>query len=144
MTACIFLPRVPNRSGYVNVYVDGRLVGAHVVAWEKAHGRKVPVGLVLDHTCHNADPTCMGGDACPHRACCNPDHLEAVTQRENTLRSPLSPAAINARKTHCINGHEYTLENTNISPTGRRCCRTCGREEQRLLRAKRKAMAAAS
>ena len=31
----------------------------------------------------------------------------------------------NARKTHCPHGHEYTFENTYISPTNRRYCRAC-------------------
>lgn len=34
---------------------------------------EVPEGLVLDHLCHN-------------RACCNPDHMEVVTQEENLRR----------------------------------------------------------
>jgi hypothetical protein len=36
--------------------------------------------------------------------------------------------AINARKTHCIHGHEFTVENTNIRPNGWRECRACKRE----------------
>ena len=36
--------------------------------------------------------------------------------------------ARNARKTKCANGHEYTEENTYLSPkTGHRRCRTCQR-----------------
>ena len=30
-------------------------------------------------------------------------------------------------KTHCVNGHEYTAENTYINPRGTRECRTCNR-----------------
>lgn len=73
----------------------------------------VPPGLYLDHLCGI-------------RHCVNPAHLEPVTIRENTLRSKIAPAAINARKTHCPKGHGYTQENT-IKRGNRRWCRTCER-----------------
>lgn len=34
----------------------------------------------------------------------------------------------NAEKTHCVRGHEYSPENTQISPKGGRTCRSCRRE----------------
>lgn len=96
-----------NRLGY-GVMTDGyRNVMAHRVSWELAHGMPVPHGLVLDHLCRM--PCCV-----------NPAHLDAVTQRENLCRSPLT----NAGKTHCPKGHPYTPENT-YTYRGRRLCRTC-------------------
>jgi hypothetical protein len=53
--------------------------------------------------------------------------MEAVTHRENSRRS-LNPAGMNARKTHCRNGHEFTPENTRRWGNQRNC-RTC--EESR-------------
>lgn len=95
----------------------------HIVTYEHVHGR-VPAGLELDHTCRV-------------RRCVNPGHLEAVTARENVLRSE-NPAAVNARKTHCPRGHSYSDENTYRFPNGR-SCKTCMGERQKERRAREKA-----
>ena len=71
----------------------------------------IPDALQIDHLCRN-------------RACCNPQHLEPVTTRENTLRGA-GPTALNAAKTHCIRGHELSGPNLYTSPDGRRRCRSC-------------------
>lgn len=51
-------------------------------------------------------------------------------------------ASLNKRKTHCRNGHEYTEENTYISPSGSRICKICsrkrGRENMRAVREREK------
>lgn len=49
-------------------------VRAHVYAWEQAHGRRVPTGMVVMHACDNP-------------RCCNPRHLSVGTQRDNVLDS---------------------------------------------------------
>ncbi len=100
---------------------------AHRSAYEAMVG-PIPPGLQIDHTCRT-------------RACCNPAHLEAVTQREN-LRRGIGPARtreVRAAITHCPVGHEYTEANT-IRQTSRkgyllRCCRACVNERKRLKRA---------
>jgi len=94
----------------------------------------IPEGMTLDHLCHNADRSCPGGPTCLHRRCVNPAHLEPATMKENGLRGG-SFAAINARKTHCKHGHEFTPENTYFNrKRGRRTCKTCRLSWQRRRR----------
>lgn len=107
----------------------------------------IPAGLDLHHTCH--DPMeCAPAVAreCPHRACCNPAHLEPVTRQENLLRGGTIAAARSA-VTHCPAGHLYDAANTLISPKGQRQCKTCTYERNRAYywknREKRKAYNAA-
>lgn len=77
---------------------------------------------------------------CRRRDCCNPDHLEPVTVRENTLRG-IGPSAENARKSKCINGHPLTGQNLSIiKRTGGkvdRRCRACHADRERGYRLKR-------
>ena len=98
---------------------SGRQASAHRVAYELTHG-SIPDGLVLDHLCRTP-------------ACVNPAHLEPVTHRENTLRGT-APTAVNARKTHCANGHEFTPDNTYVTRNGGRNCRACHRDYERQAR----------
>ena len=98
-------------SGYGTLRRDGRTVYAHRTAYDLIE-RAIPAGLVIDHLCRN-------------RACINPAHLEPVSQRENMMRSPVALAALNAQKTCCKHGHEFTSENTYIKPNGGRDCRAC-------------------
>ena len=35
-------------------------------------------------------------------------------------------------KTHCARGHPYDETNTAVTPKGRRYCRACHREDQRV------------
>ena len=81
--------------------------------------KEIPDGLTIDHLCRV-------------RHCVNPDHLEPVTMRVNALRG-ISPAAHQARQTHCKRGHEFTEENTYHRPDRivSRTCRECERVRER-------------
>lgn len=103
---------------------------AHRAAWIWTHG-PIGAGLHIDHLCEN--PLCVRASSDPDI----PDHLEPVTRRDNILRGT-GFAAVNARKTHCIHGHEYTPENT-IWENGWRKCRTCRRAKDKARYEARKA-----
>lgn len=83
---------------------------AHRFSYEWAKGT-IPDGFDVDHLCRN--PSCV-----------NPDHLEAVTHRENILRGNTF-AARNSRKTECSKGHPLSGENLKLNVRGDRVCRLC-------------------
>jgi len=115
-----------NPAGYGLIHDAGRNVLAHRVAVELATGAPVPAGMEVDHLCRN-------------RRCVNPEHLEVVTREENVARSDW-PSAVNARKTHCIHGHEFDSQNTQITREGWRKCRTCERARCRAAHARRRSL----
>lgn len=92
----------------------------------------IPAGLTIDHLCRN-------------KVCVNPDHLETVTSRENTLRSD-NPMAKNLRKTECNQGHALTEDNVLRRVTNGkewRECLTCKRIWRSNSEARRRAKLAA-
>lgn len=120
-TGCHVWTAFIDRDGYGRTAYKCRSVFAHRYAYAWKRG-PIPRGSrkhvpQIDHLCRN-------------RACCNPDHMELVSIKENVTRGQ-GPCAKNGRKTHCANGHEYTPENTYIRPNGRAC-----RECRRIISAK--------
>ena len=112
-----------DRDGYGSIAVPrneqpGRLnyrnLKAHRAVYEVLVG-PIGEGLTIDHLCRV-------------RSCVNPAHLEAVSMKVNVLRG-INPPANNARKTHCVQGHEFSPLNTKITNQGYRRCRQCISEQ---------------
>jgi len=111
-----------NSKGYGSVgNGEGSSSLTHRVMYE-AHVGPIPEHLQIDHLCRV-------------KACCNPAHLEAVTQQENIRRQVASVS-------HCKKGHEYTAESmyTHRRSNGAttRECRECHRERMKEWRAAKK------
>lgn len=100
-------------NGYGRVKAGRRAVLAHRVAYVLLEG-EAGADLVIDHRCRT-------------RSCCNPLHLEAVTQQTNVLRGE-APNAVIARAGVCSHGHAFTAG---------RDCLPCAARRKREYRARR-------
>lgn len=92
--------------GYGRTTRNTKNLRVHRIMWEMTgHDLPdyVPGGEQLDHLCLD-------------KSCCNPAHLELVTQLTNIQRRT-------ALITHCPNGHEYTDDNILIRKGYKRCKR---------------------
>lgn len=105
---CILFTGGLTGSGYGQIWKDGRLVGAHVAAYEHFVG-PIPEGKHLHHRCETP-------------ACVNVDHLEPLTPLEHRRKH---------LPTHCERGHEFNEVNSRTRPNGARYCHTCKMDRQR-------------
>lgn len=115
---CIEYPGYKDRDGYCQVRRDGHRYGAHRWYYIVTYG-PVPKEMVVRHKCDNPP-------------CCNPLHLELGTHADNMADKMRRNRWSNGRATwtHCVNGHEFSEENTRMvtnRKTGKesRVCRTC-------------------
>lgn len=120
--------------GYGAIKIKGVDYLAHRVSYEWFYG---VVPDTVDHRCKNAA-------GLSNRKCVNPWHLRSVPSRTNALENNTWFCAVNATKTHCPQGHEYTPENTRLKKQTHydgwnRICRTCHSEYMKRWRAKKRA-----
>ena len=118
-SGCWLWTAATNGNGYGVIRLGPRPASmgyAHRVSYE-LHKGPIPEGLVIDHLCRVT-------------LCVNPDHLEVVTHRENLLRG-VGFSAVNAKKTHCLQGHPLSGDNLLSRKDGSRCCRTCHNARRR-------------
>ncbi len=109
---------------YGRLRMDGALVYTHRTVWEGLVG-PIPDGLEIDHLCRVT-------------LCCNPEHMEPVTHRENMLRSKAWVVATRRNLSlrdagWCGSGrHQWIEANIWVAGNGTRRCRLCKQEYERL------------
>lgn len=86
----------------------GRTWTAHRFAYHLVYGIQ-DESNDIHHTCNN-------------RICVNFHHLEEMSPGDNTRQQD------KVLKTHCVNGHERTKENSYYKKNGTRDCLICRRE----------------
>lgn len=118
-SGCVLWTGVRDSSGYGGIKIDGHQRSVHRVVWEMENG-PIPDGYELDH---------VWDAGCRNKHCAALAHLEPVTQAENARRR-------GATVTVCVNGHEYTADNTYVDPRGERGCKECRRAAVRRYRAR--------
>ena len=114
-TECWNWQAARSSNGYGQFTLPKRIqCGAHRLIAKWVYG-DFPNFLQVDHL------------VCNNKRCVNPLHLLPTTPQKNTLRSLTGPSAINARKTHCKNGHEFTPDNLvpQYLKRGQRKCLIC-------------------
>jgi len=100
-----------NDLGYGRFGINGKVIRTHRYSYE-LFNKPIPKGLVIDHLCRNT-------------SCCNPQHLEPVTQQENCSRG-MTGQYEHKRRTHCKRGHKLTPENISYHSSNKHGrCKTC-------------------
>ena len=89
---CWIFRGAKSHNGYPHLRTRTGCARAHRVAHEIAIG-PIPPGLHVDH---------VQARGCRSRACCNPAHLEAITQAENNRRAAAARRANKAAQTLAV------------------------------------------
>jgi hypothetical protein len=115
--------------GYGNVRYGGRIERSHRVVYAWVHG---PIPRQPKRTGPRVHVPQLDHVVCQNRRCCNPVHLELVTQKVNILRGN-GVCARYARMTRCSKGHPLPLKPNMKCGSGNmaRRCVPCVKEQQR-------------
>jgi hypothetical protein len=106
--------------GYGLTKWANRVRTLHRLVYEKFVDR-LPDGYHLDHLCYE-------------KLCCNPNHLDPVTQEENLERGRPSLTAKRRAQKVCANGHILDV----VDNRGRRGCSICQRRKWFIATRKRR------
>lgn len=120
-------------SPYGRMSVNGSEEYAHRLAY-MLHVGPIPPGAELEHVCENR--RCVRWTFDPALGSV---HIQPATHRENMRRSTMRIGwgAHQRAKTHCSEGHEFTVENT-YQHHGKRYCVICRRKRTQEWRARKK------
>lgn len=110
-SSCKEWPGALDGKGYGTCTIDKKQYGVHRLAFFVFNG-------YFPKTCRHR---------CGNPKCVNPDHLMDGTKGDNNRDTVLQGRNINAAKTHCKYGHQYTEENTYRVPSdpSKRFCKEC-------------------
>ena len=121
ISGCWFWTGSLDSNGYPRVNINSINRRAHIISYEHFKGA-VPLNMDCHHVCKN-------------KHCVNPNHIKVIS-RYNHKQLHLGEN-IKAQQTHCINGHEFTEENTYYRcyrNWTQRACNTCRRETSKRFR----------
>jgi len=99
-------------NGYGQFRFRGKSGYAHRASYSMFNG-PTPHDMTVDHQCQNLAGDCREGNACPHRRCVNPAHLELTGGVDNARRG------VRARRT-CPRGHDLEGNRKDLAR-----CRRC-------------------
>lgn len=106
-----------------------------------SYQRKTRLGarLVMELIHGNIPRTLQACHSCDNRKCINPDHIWIGTQKQNQQDAIRKKRYTGQAKTHCIIGHEYTIENSIFYGANKqkRRCRICMKAHNVKWRSKR-------
>jgi hypothetical protein len=122
ITNCWLWQRSLSKKGY----------GQVKIGWKVYHVHRLSASIYLGLNLSDSNEHALHKLECPNKNCWNHAHLKIGNNFENQQDLLKMGGGFSAKlfQTHCKYGHEYTPENTYISPKdGRRRCQICRRKK---------------
>ena len=117
-TGCLLWTAATHKFGYGQVRIKKKTYNIH--------------RLLFHYFKHEIDKDTVIRHKCDTPQCCNINHLESGTQKDN-VHDTVKRNRIknqNSNKKFCKNGHEFTVENTRYDKNSR-LCKICVNENQK-------------